>query len=328
VFSVLMAAYNAEATIAESLDSLLEQTFPEWESIVVDDGSTDRTLAIANGYASRDARIKVLTKANGGTGSARNAGAAQAIAEVLSLLDADDKLAPDYFERMHRFIEGHPGYGIYSCDGYVFSADEAPRPDDLQPDSEIRSYSAEDLLVRNRFRVLTCFRRGVFELVGGFDEDRHMAMEDYDFWLRALLRGAKHIHDPERLWLYRVSATQKTSDPLVGARADALMFDRLLAGGRLDSRQMRLARATRRRIGRWIRTLEAQRERWALEARLAAGDLRGARRKYLSAWRGYGSKAKYLLGLPVLLVSPRAFSAISGALRATEARGRDGVGSA
>jgi len=312
-FSVLIAAYNSEDTIAETLESLISQTRGDWEAIVADDGSTDGTAEIVAGYAARDPRITLVSKPNGGTGSARNVAASKARAPLWSLLDADDAYLPEYFEHIGRFIDEHPGYDIYSSDGYVFTTGEPPIEDDLQPDSAIRSYTADDLLVRNRFRVLTTFRREVFGLVGGFDEDRRMAMEDYDFWLRALLAGARHVHDPERLWRYRMSAGQKTNDLRVGLRADLHMFEKLLEAGSFDGDKQRLARARREQLGRDLAILEGRKLREALEGRLAAGDFRGARVAYVAARKGYGSTAKFSLGLLVLIVSPRAFARMSGA---------------
>jgi glycosyltransferase involved in cell wall biosynthesis len=323
-FSVLIAAYNSEDTIAETLESLIAQTYGDWEAVVADDGSTDATAEVVAGYAARDPRITLVTKPNGGTGSARNAAASHARAPLWSLLDADDAYLPEYLERIGRFIGEHPGYDIYSSDGYVFTTGEPPIEDDLQPDSVIRSYTVDDLLVRNRFRVLTTFRRDVFDLVGGFDEDRRMAMEDYDFWLRALLAGARHIHDPERLWRYRLSAGQKTNDPCVGLRADLHMFEKLPGSRSLEGRQLKSARARRHQLQRDLAILEGRKLREALEGRLASGDFRRARAAYFAARRGYGSTTKFALGMLVLIVSPRAFAGMSRAASHPEAmRPRD-----
>jgi glycosyltransferase involved in cell wall biosynthesis len=303
-----MAAYNAEATVAEALDSLLAQTRSDWEAIVADDGSTDSTREIVAAYAERDPRITLVSQVNGGTGSARNTAASHATAALLSLLDSDDVYLPEYFERMGAFIEQHPDYDIYSSDGYLFRAGEAPVPDDLQPDGVVRSYTADDFLARNRIRVLATVRRRAFDLVGGFDEDRSMAMEDYDFWLRAVLSGAAHIHNPERLWEYRLSEGQKTSDLRVGLRADLHMFERLLAAGAFEGPRHRAALLRRKQLARDLAIVEGRALRAELEARLGSGITRGARSFYWAARRGYSSRLKFALGLPVMLVSPRALA--------------------
>lgn len=307
-FSVLMAAYNADATIAEALDSLVAQTRCDWEVIVVDDGSSDTTAAIAADYASRDSRIRTVSKPNAGTASARNLAARLASADMWCILDSDDLYLPEYFERMGRFIEAHAGYDIYSANGYFFRSGKAPWPDEFPGNDAERSYSAEDMLRADRFSVQSVFRSSVYDRVGGFDEDPRMLSEDYLFWVTAMLRGARHVHNPERLWMYRLSPGQKTSDRLRFVRADMHLIDTLLERGEIGGRRARIARSTRRRLAGGCRHLEALPARRALERRLSRGDMRRARQGYLAAWRAYGSTAKYLLGLLVILVSPTAFA--------------------
>jgi GT2 family glycosyltransferase len=317
-FSVLIPAYNAEATIAETLDSLLAQTRGDWEAIVVDDGSTDATAEVASAYAARDPRFSVLSKANGGAASARNLAARHASGSLWCLLDADDLYLPTYFERMGRFVDEHPSYDIFSASGYFFRSGEGSWPDEFPGNDAVRSYEVDDMLVRNRFSVQSLFRRGVFDLAGGFDEDPCMFNEDYYFWLRAMLRGARHIHNPERLWTYRVSSGQKTSDPVRFMRGDIYVIDTLLSRGEIRGRQARIARKSRRRLARDCRIVEARGRREQLEDRLARGDLAGARAAYLAAGEGYASKAKYALGVTVMLASPRLFARLAPKIAAED----------
>lgn len=93
-FSVIVPAYNLEKLLPRCLDSLLAQTFPDWECLVVDDGSADGTGAVADAYAARDPRFVVIHRENGGVSSARNAGIEAARAEDLLFLDGDDTLEP------------------------------------------------------------------------------------------------------------------------------------------------------------------------------------------------------------------------------------------
>ena len=90
--SIVVPAYGVEAYLPQCLDSLLAQTWQHWEAIVVDDGSPDRSGEIAEAYASRDARFRVVHVANGGLGSARNVGVSHARGEFLAFLDSDDVL--------------------------------------------------------------------------------------------------------------------------------------------------------------------------------------------------------------------------------------------
>src|SRR5690242_10600305 len=98
--SIVIPAYNAAKTLAEAVASLQAQTFEAWEAIVVDDGSTDDTLSIANRLAVAEQRLRVISQSNHGVSAARNAGIDSARAEWLLFLDADDWLLPMCLERM------------------------------------------------------------------------------------------------------------------------------------------------------------------------------------------------------------------------------------
>src|SRR5215212_526256 len=97
--SVVVPIYNVEAYLAECLQSLVDQTFGDFEAIVVDDGSLDRSRAIAEEFAARDERFRVVEQPNGGLGKARNTGAAYATGEFLAFVDSDDVL-PEYAYQM------------------------------------------------------------------------------------------------------------------------------------------------------------------------------------------------------------------------------------
>jgi CDP-glycerol glycerophosphotransferase len=95
---VVVPVYNVEEFLETCLDSLLAQTFEDFEAILVDDGSTDRSAEIAHRYAERDARFRVVTQENGGLSKARNTGAGEAQGEFLVFLDSDDALPPNAYE--------------------------------------------------------------------------------------------------------------------------------------------------------------------------------------------------------------------------------------
>lgn len=101
--SILIPAYNAEEWIAGTLKSTLEQTWPHKEIIVVDDGSKDKTLAVAQSYA--DQGVKVISQTNSGASAARNRAIAAARGEFFQFLDADDLLAPDKIERQMALVD-------------------------------------------------------------------------------------------------------------------------------------------------------------------------------------------------------------------------------
>ncbi len=116
--SVMMPAYNAERTIQQAIESVLAQTMPDWELIVVDDGSTDATAQRAVALADRDARVKVVRQANGGESAARNTALQHMQGELVSFLDADDFYLPDHLALTVGYLQAHPQRdGVYT-DGY------------------------------------------------------------------------------------------------------------------------------------------------------------------------------------------------------------------
>ena len=96
LFSIIVPIYNSEGYLRDCIDSILSQTFTEFELLLIDDGSTDGSAVICDEYASKDQRIKVIHKQNGGQSSARNAGIRQADGEYFIFIDSDDSLNDDY----------------------------------------------------------------------------------------------------------------------------------------------------------------------------------------------------------------------------------------
>lgn len=116
MFSVVIPLYNKQDCIRNTVQSVLNQTFPDFEINIVDDGSTDRSLEIARQFD--DPRIRVFSKPNGGVSSARNYGIRQSRKKYIAFLDADDLWYPDYLSEIARLIDKYPGCGIYSA-GYI-----------------------------------------------------------------------------------------------------------------------------------------------------------------------------------------------------------------
>lgn len=96
MISIVVPVYNVEGCLRQCVDSILGQTYPDWQLILVDDGSTDRSGLLCDGYAGRDSRISVLHQPNAGVSAARNAGMDAAGGELLCFVDADDWLEPDF----------------------------------------------------------------------------------------------------------------------------------------------------------------------------------------------------------------------------------------
>ena len=212
-FSIVVPAYNAEATLAETLDAIQTQSFTDWECVVVDDGSTDSTRALTAGYVQRDIRFRMAWQDNLGTADAYNTGVREARADLVVICSADDLLLPQHLESMAEFIGDNPDYEIYSSNGeYLYESGVRSAVYQNAPWRTERSLSLEEVLGCCFFSVGVVYRRRTFELVGGYRPGVYG--EDYDFWLRAMAGGARHRYSPRILSLHRVSAVQKSADIL------------------------------------------------------------------------------------------------------------------
>ena len=95
LISIVIPVYNVEQYLGECVDSVIAQTYREWEIILIDDGSTDSSGSICDGYAKKDDRVRVVHQTNGGVSSARNAGIEAANGEYLMFVDSDDTIIPE-----------------------------------------------------------------------------------------------------------------------------------------------------------------------------------------------------------------------------------------
>lgn len=105
IFSVIMPCYNSAAYVDTAIESIITQTYPHWELVIVNDGSKDNTLDIINGYAATDNRIKVVSKENGGYATAVNHGLDHITGDYFLFLGSDDRLGLDLFEKLYEQIE-------------------------------------------------------------------------------------------------------------------------------------------------------------------------------------------------------------------------------
>jgi len=310
MFALAMPAYNAASTLGEAVESVLAQTFESWELVIVDDGSTDRTLSIAEAYAAGDPRIRVIHQANAGCGPARSVAIDNSIAPYIVHFDADDVLLPGCLEAYAGFISDHPSYDIFSCDAEVFGQlGPVVRFYREERFDAVAEFGLEEMLDSNLiFSAAVVFTRDIYRRADGIRPDAHT--EDYDLWLRAMAVGGRHIYFPEVLVRYRMGSSQMSAsiERILDGSAESLQH--LAASGVLDLRLTDLARKSARRYSRLARRAAVAVRRASCEERLCSGDLGGARSGFLSGRLAYGSTVKFALGLPVVMLSPRLYAAI------------------
>jgi GT2 family glycosyltransferase len=201
--SIITPAFNAERYIEHTLESAGRQTFPAFELLVVNDGSTDRTAEIARRYATQDPRFHLLSQPNRGIAAARNLAMKHARGRYLALLDSDDLWFPTYLAEQVAILEQRPDLGVLSANALNFGGVNDGEPllpmytCAIQPVSLLRLIETE-----NGMSILSVFRREVLDTIGFFDEGLRRS-EDYDFWLRAASAGFNVAINPRPLGLYR-----------------------------------------------------------------------------------------------------------------------------
>jgi glycosyltransferase involved in cell wall biosynthesis len=209
-FNVVMAAYNASATIETAIQSVLSQTRPDFELIVVDDGSTDDTAEKVDRFC-RDRRVRLFRQTNRGLPAARNAAIAVGRARYVTILDSDDLLMPTYLERIGRVLERTPTAGIAFGDAWrlddrsgrfwhqtVMVARGAPRPVPTDAGALLAA------LVKSNFvPIMFTVRRAALQRVGDFREGEPELAEDWELLLRLAASGYPAAVVPGVVGVYR-----------------------------------------------------------------------------------------------------------------------------
>jgi glycosyltransferase involved in cell wall biosynthesis len=195
--SVVIPCFNYGHHLTEAVETVLAQTLQAFEIIVVDDGSTDDSAAVARSLidAHPEVSIRLISQPNSGSpGHSRNVGIAAARAEYIVCLDADDMLDLAYLERcaaaLDRTPEAAVAYGALQCFG------------DDHTLTDPREWDTRAELDCNFLTVASMFRRQAWEQVGGIDTE--IGYEDWDFWIGCIEHGWVGIKAPGALWHYRV----------------------------------------------------------------------------------------------------------------------------
>lgn len=212
--SIIVAAYNAARYLSAAINSVLTQTYADWEIIVIDDGSTDGTSSVVRSYSPKlGAQLRYVYQANRGVSAARNRGIREARGEFVAILDADDVWLPARLARGVAVMDSSPRVGLVhsriariNSDGTIF--DYLVFPARYQS-----GMIAVDLYTRraNILSATVLLRKRCLNDVGNFDETMHTC-EDRDLWFR-LAEHYEVAYIDEILAHYRVNTGGATSDP-------------------------------------------------------------------------------------------------------------------
>jgi Glycosyl transferase family 2 len=186
--AVIVPAFGVAHLISGALDSLLAQDFDNWEAVVIDDGAPDDVAGAVLPYLA-DGRIAFLATENRGVSAARNHAIAHTKAPLITLLDGDDQLRPNYLSSMIAALDADPDAVLATCDALIFGSGPAVGHCVCDKFNQTPRGTLAQVMDRS-FNVYigTTFRRAAFERVGGFDEAMKMA-EDLDLWVRLLIDG-------------------------------------------------------------------------------------------------------------------------------------------
>ncbi|MBF0532809.1 MAG: glycosyltransferase [Candidatus Omnitrophica bacterium] len=206
--SVLMPVYNCDRFVGDAVQSILDQTYSDFEFIIIDDNSTDATWEILNRYAVKDRRIKLLRNpTNQGIVFTRNR-ALQTVSfgnKYIAIMDADDLAVPQRLEKQFRYLEGYPECSFLG--GAMILINEEGK--ELGRRFYPQTHTAIQKMIgrRNPFAQPTVMaRRSLFNAIGGYNPAFPVA-EDYELWFRALERHAA-ANLPDILLYYRLSNDQ------------------------------------------------------------------------------------------------------------------------
>jgi glycosyltransferase involved in cell wall biosynthesis len=200
-----MCAYNTERYIGAAIQSILDQTMPDLELIVVDDSSHDGTWAIIQAYAASDPRVVAArTPHNMGAAGALNVGLARARGRFITRQDSDDLATPDRLEKQLAFLSAHPDIGAVAVDALYVETDGRP--------IEATHYPTDNDEIQARLPIQTCLvapslliRRAALESAGFWMDEELSGSEDYDIAVR-LAEVARMANLPEPLYIYRQHA--------------------------------------------------------------------------------------------------------------------------
>lgn len=197
--TIVIPCFNKEHFIRETLESVAKQTHSNWDCIIVDDGSTDESSKIVQSFQECDTRFRMIKQSNSGLSAARNTGIKQAKTELIVPLDADDLLQPTYLaETLSALTDKNTETreltivttGV-SCFG-IENKIHTPSCVNLQT-----------LLEENQIVCTALFSKSLWENIGQYDENMKLGYEDWDFWIRAAVYGAKFQVVSDPLFCYR-----------------------------------------------------------------------------------------------------------------------------
>lgn len=220
--SVVIPAYNAERTILETIKSVQQQTFSDFEIIVINDGSSDQTLELLSQV--EDSRLKIYSYNNSGLSTARNRGISHSTGEYIAFLDADDLWTPEKLELQLAALQKQPAAGVaYSWTNFMDEKGESFRTGEpIWFEGNVYTHLLDGNFIASGSNPL--IRKKAIESVGGFDSTLR-SCEDWDFWLR-LAACWEFVVVPKPQILYRLSSGTMSAKIQVMEEAHLIVIEK------------------------------------------------------------------------------------------------------
>jgi glycosyltransferase involved in cell wall biosynthesis len=187
--SIIVPCFNQAEYLDECLESVLSQTFQDWECIIVNDGSTDNTSEISKNWLKKDNRFKYIFQENAGLSATRNKGIENAIGEFILPLDADDKISSEYCRLAIEEFSNNKDLKVVYCQAEKFGEETG--------EWILETFSLNRLAIINLIFCSAIYRKTDWQKVGGYDDKMIYGFEDWEFWIAILKNGGlvKRIHE-------------------------------------------------------------------------------------------------------------------------------------
>lgn len=218
IVSILMPVYNTAPYLREAMDSILSQTFGDFELIVLDDCSPDNAEEILDTY--EDPRIvRYRGEKNAGLSNILNVGIGMAQGRYIARMDSDDLSCPDRLQIQVDYLESHPQFDLVSAGMQLFGAKEGIWTREQNPEKvKINALFHSPIL-----HASSMWRKDSFERNGLRFRQEMVPSEDYDLWTRAMMKGLKLVNIPQVLYKYRIHSAQATTNTGLTAEKDRLV---------------------------------------------------------------------------------------------------------
>lgn len=197
LISVIVPCYNHSHFIIETLKCIQQQSYSNWECLIINDGSTDDSEEVILNWIEKDPRFVYIYKKNSGVSDSRNLGIAKSKGIYILPLDSDDKISRTYLQEGVKILDNDLGIHVVYCEAEFFGAKSGKW--------DLPAFSPKEMLCRNIVFCSAIFRRNIFNKTMGYNQNMKNGLEDWDLWLSFLENDAIFYKLPDVHFYYRIS---------------------------------------------------------------------------------------------------------------------------